>query len=209
MEYNDDNEQDCNSRDKLVDSETHGEHSSTININTITNDNDNRCSTKQMGFYISERIRNDSDGSWNLEQKISEVNEQQQGNQSNYLGPPIFRQNLKEFASSIPCDQKRQQYNSFRHQEMERINIIDKRNQTGTLINRKARNIDPHYSLPRSQKQNCRRTKWTIKSRRLRTKGEDFLTDMSQDELELNNRLILTALQQPTAKIHVNCFPLF
>ncbi|KAA6378155.1 MAG: hypothetical protein EZS28_026317, partial [Streblomastix strix] len=34
--------------------------------------------------------------------------------------------------------------------------------------------------------------------------GEDFSTDMSSDELESNNRLIFTTLQQPTAKIHVN-----
>ncbi|KAA6397962.1 MAG: hypothetical protein EZS28_006509 [Streblomastix strix] len=86
---------------------------------------------------------------------------------------------------------------------MESSNIIDKGNQTGILNNRKTRNIDLDYSPPRSQKRNSRRTKQTIKSRRLQTKGEDFSTDMSSDELESNNRLIFTTLQQPTAKIHV------
>ncbi|KAA6384842.1 MAG: hypothetical protein EZS28_019631 [Streblomastix strix] len=116
----------------------------------------------------------------------------------------MFRQDIKEFASSVPSDQKRLQYSSFRHQEMESINIINNENQTGSLNNRKARNLDPDYSPPRSQKRYVRRTKQTIKSRRLQTKREDFSTDMSSDELESNNRLILTTLQQPTAKIHVN-----
>ncbi|KAA6366567.1 MAG: hypothetical protein EZS28_037907 [Streblomastix strix] len=156
------------------------------------------------GFNIRERAGNDSNGSWNLEQKICEINEQQQVNQSYNLRLTEFHQNLKEFANSISGDQKRQQYSSFQHQEMESINIIDKRNQTSTLNNRKASNIDPDYSPPRSQKRNSRRTEQTIKGRRLQTKGEDFSTDMSSDELESNNRLILTALQQPTAKIHVN-----
>ncbi|KAA6356668.1 MAG: hypothetical protein EZS28_047805, partial [Streblomastix strix] len=87
---------------------------------------------------------------------------------------------------------------------MENINIIDKENQIGTLNIRKARNLDPDYSPPRSQKRNSRRTMQTIKGRRLQTKGEDFSTDMSSDELEPNNRFILTKLQQSTAKIHVN-----
>ncbi|KAA6381281.1 MAG: hypothetical protein EZS28_023194 [Streblomastix strix] len=43
-----------------------------------------------------------------------------------------------------------------------------------------------------------------MKSRRLQIKGEDFSTDMSSDELEPFNGLILTTLQQSTAKIHVN-----
>ncbi|KAA6332946.1 MAG: hypothetical protein EZS28_053223, partial [Streblomastix strix] len=157
-----------------------------------------------MGFNIGERTGNDSDGSWNLEQKISEVIKQQQGNQSYNLRPTKFRQNLKEFASSIPSDQKRQQYSSFRYQEMESINITDKGNQTSTLNNRNTRNSDPDYSPPRSQKRNSRRTKLTIKSRRLQNKGEDLSTDMSSDEFESNNRLIFTTLQQPTAEIHVN-----
>ncbi|KAA6368459.1 MAG: hypothetical protein EZS28_036015 [Streblomastix strix] len=91
MEYNDDNEQNGNPRYKLVDSETQGEHSSKININTTTNDNDNRCSTKWMGFNIGEKTGNDSNGSWNLEQKISEVIKQQQGNQSYNLRLMKFR----------------------------------------------------------------------------------------------------------------------
>ncbi|KAA6358051.1 MAG: hypothetical protein EZS28_046422, partial [Streblomastix strix] len=49
-----------------------------------------------------------------------------------------------------------------------------------------------------------RRTKQTIKGRILQTKREDFLTDMSSDELEPNNRFILTTLLQSTAKINVN-----
>ncbi|KAA6326734.1 MAG: hypothetical protein EZS28_053911, partial [Streblomastix strix] len=87
MEYNGDNEQNGNPRYKQVDSETQSEHSSTINTDTTTNDNDNRCSTKWMGFNIGKRIGNDSDGSWNLEQKISEVIKQQQGDQSYNLRP--------------------------------------------------------------------------------------------------------------------------
>ncbi|KAA6383414.1 MAG: hypothetical protein EZS28_021060 [Streblomastix strix] len=38
---------------------------------------------------------------------------------------------------------------------------------------------------------------------RLQTKGKDFSTDMSQDELERNNKLILIILQQCTALIHI------
>ncbi|KAA6385934.1 MAG: hypothetical protein EZS28_018540 [Streblomastix strix] len=87
---------------------------------------------------------------------------------------------------------------------MENINIINKENKTDTPNIRKARNLDPDYSPPRSQKRKSRYTKQTIKSRRLQTKREDFSTDMSSDELEPNNRFILTTLQQPTAKIHVN-----
>ncbi|KAA6367799.1 MAG: hypothetical protein EZS28_036675, partial [Streblomastix strix] len=154
MEYNDDNEQNSNFRYKLVDSETQSEHSSTINIDITANDNDNRRSTQWMWFNIGKGTGNDSGGSWNLEQKISEVIKQQQGNQSYNLRPMKFRQNLKEFASSIPNDQKRQQYSSFRYQEMERINITNKGNQTGTLNIRKVRNSDPDYSPPRSQKRN-------------------------------------------------------
>ncbi|KAA6388480.1 MAG: hypothetical protein EZS28_015995 [Streblomastix strix] len=77
-------------------------------------------------------------------------------------------------------------------------------NQTDALNNRKARNLDPDYSPPRSQKRDSRRTKRTIKGKRLQTKGEDFSTDMSSVELELNIGLIFTTLQQSTAKIHVN-----
>ncbi|KAA6388314.1 MAG: hypothetical protein EZS28_016161 [Streblomastix strix] len=204
MEYNDDNEQNGNLRYKLVDSETQGEHSSTINTNITTNGNDNRCITKWMGFNIGERTGNDSNGSQNLEQKISEVNQQQQGDQSYNLRPTKFRQNLKEFANPIHSDQKRQQYSSFRYHEMESIKITNKGNQTGTLNNRKTRNSDPDYSPSRSYKRNSRRTKQTIKSRRLQTKGDVFSTDMSSDEFEPNNRLILTTLQQSTVKIHIN-----
>ncbi|KAA6354671.1 MAG: hypothetical protein EZS28_049802 [Streblomastix strix] len=46
MEYNDDNEQNGNRRYKLMDNETQGEHSSTINTDTASIDNVNRCSTK-------------------------------------------------------------------------------------------------------------------------------------------------------------------
>ncbi|KAA6356958.1 MAG: hypothetical protein EZS28_047515, partial [Streblomastix strix] len=152
MEYNEDNEQDGNSRYKLMDSETQGEHSSSVNTDTTINDNDNRCSTQWMVFNIREGIGNDSNCSWNLEQKISEVIKQQQGNQSYNLWPTKFHQNLKEFARSIPSDQKRQQNSSFRLQEMESINTINKENQTGTLINRKTRNLDLDYSPLRSQK---------------------------------------------------------
>ncbi|KAA6391457.1 MAG: hypothetical protein EZS28_013019 [Streblomastix strix] len=204
MKYNEDNEQNGNPRYKLVDSEAQSEHSSTININTITNYNDNGCSTKWMGFDTRQRTGNDSNSSWNLEQKISEVNEQQQGNQGYNLRLTMFRQNLKKFANPILGDQMRQQHSSFQHQEIISINIINKGNQTSTLNNRKARNIDPDYSPPKSQKRNSRRTKQTIKNRGLQTKGEDFSIVMSSDELESNNRFILTTLQQSTAKIHVS-----
>ncbi|KAA6393997.1 MAG: hypothetical protein EZS28_010476 [Streblomastix strix] len=46
MEYNDDNEQDRNSKHKLVDSEIQSDHSSIVNTDISTNDNDNRCSTQ-------------------------------------------------------------------------------------------------------------------------------------------------------------------
>ncbi|KAA6399693.1 MAG: hypothetical protein EZS28_004780 [Streblomastix strix] len=55
MEYNNDNKHDCNSRYKLVDSETQSEHSSTINIDITTNGNDNRCGTLWMRFYMKKR----------------------------------------------------------------------------------------------------------------------------------------------------------
>ncbi|KAA6370996.1 MAG: hypothetical protein EZS28_033477, partial [Streblomastix strix] len=85
-----------------------------------------------------------------------------------------------------------------------RVQSLAIRSDNSTLNNRKARNLDPDYSPPRSQKRNSRRSKQTIKSKGLQTKGEDFSTDMSSDELESNNRLILTTLQQPIAKILVN-----
>ncbi|KAA6394350.1 MAG: hypothetical protein EZS28_010122 [Streblomastix strix] len=167
---------------------------------TMTKD----AATSGWGFNIREGTGNDSNRSWNLEQKISEVNKQRQGNQSYNLRPTKFRQSLKEFASSIPSDQKRQQYSNFRHQEMQSSNIINKGNKTGKLNNRKARNLNSDQSPQRSQKRNSRRTKLIIQSRRLQTKGEDFSIDKSSNELEPNNRLIFTQLQQPTAKIHVN-----
>ncbi|KAA6400189.1 MAG: hypothetical protein EZS28_004289 [Streblomastix strix] len=46
MKYNDNIEQNSNSRHKLVDSETQSEYPSTTNIDTITNDNDNGCCTQ-------------------------------------------------------------------------------------------------------------------------------------------------------------------
>ncbi|KAA6358882.1 MAG: hypothetical protein EZS28_045591 [Streblomastix strix] len=73
MQYNDDNEQNSNPRYKLVESQIQGEHSSTININTTTNDNDNGCSSEWMRFNTRERTGNDCNGSWNLEQKINEI----------------------------------------------------------------------------------------------------------------------------------------
>ncbi|KAA6358213.1 MAG: hypothetical protein EZS28_046259, partial [Streblomastix strix] len=68
----------------------------------------------------------------------------------------------------------------------------------------KTRNLNTEYSPTRSQKRNSGRFKQITKSSRLQIKGEDFQTDMSSDEFEPNNRLILTTLQQPTAKIHAN-----
>ncbi|KAA6362406.1 MAG: hypothetical protein EZS28_042067, partial [Streblomastix strix] len=38
---------------------------------------------------------------------------------------------------------------------------------------------------------------------RLQTKGEEFSIDIPSYELELNNKLILTQIQQSIAKIHV------
>ncbi|KAA6399425.1 MAG: hypothetical protein EZS28_005054 [Streblomastix strix] len=90
-----------------------------------------------MGFNIREGTGNDSNCSWNLEQKISEGNKQQQRIQSYYLGLTKFRKSLEEFANPIPVNLKRQQYSSYRYQEMESINISNKRNQTGTLDNKK------------------------------------------------------------------------
>ncbi|KAA6354532.1 MAG: hypothetical protein EZS28_049941, partial [Streblomastix strix] len=134
-------------------------------------------------------------GTWNKKQtkltiNIGEIKAMTQGLRS-------FAKVLKKFASSILCSQKRQQYSRFRQQKMEIINIINKENQTGTLNNRKARNIDPDYSPSRSQKRNSKRIKQTINSWRLQDKDEDFSTDMSSDEFEPNNRLIFTTLLQP------------
>ncbi|KAA6394078.1 MAG: hypothetical protein EZS28_010392 [Streblomastix strix] len=67
-------------------------------------------------------------------------------------GLRIFAKVIKNFASSIPINQKRQLYSSFLRQEMVSISIINNGNQTGTLNNRKAMNLDPNYSPPRSQK---------------------------------------------------------
>ncbi|KAA6403179.1 MAG: hypothetical protein EZS28_001305 [Streblomastix strix] len=87
---------------------------------------------------------------------------------------------------------------------MKSINMIDKQNQTGTLNNRKAGNLSPDYSLPKSQKRNSRCTKQTIKSKRLQVKGEDLSTTCHQMNLNPTIGLILTTLQQFTAKTHVN-----
>ncbi|KAA6389779.1 MAG: hypothetical protein EZS28_014694 [Streblomastix strix] len=102
MEYNDDKEQDFNSRYKLVGNKTQSEHSNRISTDTTTNDIDNRCSTQLMGFSIREGNENDSNGLWNLEQKIGTVNKQQQGTQCNNLRPTKICQSLKEFANLIP-----------------------------------------------------------------------------------------------------------
>ncbi|KAA6397920.1 MAG: hypothetical protein EZS28_006553 [Streblomastix strix] len=180
---------------------------------------------KDIRFFGMEMVHNElynsinSSQSQTVETQVEQTDRNcQQGRKSedqesniNYPGDQLLKDVVgrciiayEEFASSIPSDQKRQQYSSFRYQEMESINITDKGNQTDTPNNRKIRNSDPDYSPPRSQKRNCRRTKQTIKSGRLQAKGDDFSTDMSSDELESNNRLIFTTLQQPTAKIHVN-----
>ncbi|KAA6380464.1 MAG: hypothetical protein EZS28_024007, partial [Streblomastix strix] len=202
LEFNEDNEQDSNSRYELVDSKAQSEHFNIIDINITINENDNRCNTQLMGFQTKEGIRDDCNASWNLEKQISEVNKQQQSNQSYNLRLSKFRKSLKKFANSISSDQNRQQRSSFRHQEMENNVNIGKRNKINTRTNRKTRNIDPDYSPPRSQKRNCRRTKRTIKSRRLQINGEDFSTDMSSDGYEQNNRFILTTLQQSIVKIN-------
>ncbi|KAA6371037.1 MAG: hypothetical protein EZS28_033437 [Streblomastix strix] len=94
MEYNDDNEQNGNPRYKLVDSETQGEHSSTINIDTTTNDNDNRCSTKWMGLNIGEKTGNDSNGSWNLGQSQAKLS-------SNNREIKAITQGLRSFAKTL------------------------------------------------------------------------------------------------------------
>ncbi|KAA6379820.1 MAG: hypothetical protein EZS28_024653 [Streblomastix strix] len=51
---------------------------------------------------------------------------------------------------------------------------FNKGNQTGTLNNRKVRNLDPDYSLPRSQKRNGENFMKITKSRKLQIKGENF-----------------------------------
>ncbi|KAA6359214.1 MAG: hypothetical protein EZS28_045260 [Streblomastix strix] len=63
MEYIDDNEDDCNTRYKFVDCKIQSKHSSTINIDTTTNDNDNRCSTQWMWFNVREGSGKDSNSS--------------------------------------------------------------------------------------------------------------------------------------------------
>ncbi|KAA6374391.1 MAG: hypothetical protein EZS28_030080, partial [Streblomastix strix] len=191
-EYNDDHEQDCNIRYKLVDCETLSEHSSTINTDTSTNDNDSRCSTKRIGFITRERTENDNNDSWNLKQKIFEGNKQQYGNQNFNLKPTKFLISLKEFASSIPSDQKRQQYGGFRHQEMERFNIIDKGNQTNTLSKRRTRNLYPDFTLSRSQKRKSRYTKQTIKRRDYKLKEKIF----QQTCLQMNLNLTIDLFSQ-------------
>ncbi|KAA6377355.1 MAG: hypothetical protein EZS28_027120 [Streblomastix strix] len=57
MEYDDDNEQNGIPRYKLVDSEAQGEHSSTINIDTTTNGNDNRSSSGWMEVQHQRKIQ--------------------------------------------------------------------------------------------------------------------------------------------------------
>ncbi|KAA6366334.1 MAG: hypothetical protein EZS28_038139, partial [Streblomastix strix] len=87
---------------------------------------------------------------------------------------------------------------------IESINAINKGNKTHIQCNRKTRNLDPEYSPPRSQKRNSRHIKYTTKSRELQAKVEEFSIDLSSDEFYQNSRFILTTLQQPSAKIHVN-----
>ncbi|KAA6393642.1 MAG: hypothetical protein EZS28_010828 [Streblomastix strix] len=56
LEFYSDNEQNGNPRYNLMNSKTQSAHSSIVNSDTTTNDNDNGCSTKQMRFNIRERI---------------------------------------------------------------------------------------------------------------------------------------------------------
>ncbi|KAA6378678.1 MAG: hypothetical protein EZS28_025796 [Streblomastix strix] len=126
MKQNDDTEQDSNSRYKLVVFITQIEHSIVIDIDTTINDNDNGCSNNRMMFSASDGIGNDSNGSWNEEQKISEISKQYQGSQCYKLRPRKFFKDIKELVSSIPSDQKRQQHSGFRSQEKESYINIDK-----------------------------------------------------------------------------------
>ncbi|KAA6397610.1 MAG: hypothetical protein EZS28_006861 [Streblomastix strix] len=73
MKCNVDNEQENHSRYRLVCNNTQCEHSSMTDIDAPTNDNDNGCSTKWMGFNYREGAGNDSDGLWNLEQKYAKL----------------------------------------------------------------------------------------------------------------------------------------
>ncbi|KAA6335896.1 MAG: hypothetical protein EZS28_052921, partial [Streblomastix strix] len=77
-----------------------------------------------MGFNTRERTGNDSNCSWNLEKKISEVKLQQQRNRNYNLGLTKFRQNLKEFANSVPGDQMRQQENRVKNQIADAISRL-------------------------------------------------------------------------------------
>ncbi|KAA6394150.1 MAG: hypothetical protein EZS28_010325 [Streblomastix strix] len=66
--------------------------------------------------------------------------------------------------------------------------------------------IPPEWAqdLTRKPTQETRQTAFLRFLSQLQAQGEDFSTDMSLDELEPNNRLIFTPLQQSTAKIHFN-----
>ncbi|KAA6367789.1 MAG: hypothetical protein EZS28_036684, partial [Streblomastix strix] len=151
LECNSDNGLNNNSKLELVDNKAMINQSCKLNTNTFINDNDDRCITSRTGFNSGKGQGNDLNSIWNLEQKINEVYKQQQRNYSYKFRPTKFHKCLKEFASSILSNWKRYQYSSFRHQEIESINIINKRNQTSTLNNRKARNSDSEYSPPRIQ----------------------------------------------------------
>ncbi|KAA6385585.1 MAG: hypothetical protein EZS28_018885, partial [Streblomastix strix] len=83
-------------------------------------------------------------------------------------------------------------------------NNTNQTNKEGTPNNGRTLNLNTDCSLLRSQKRDRRSTKQTIKSRKLQAKERNFIINMSSYELEPNNRLILTTLQQRTPKIHVN-----
>ncbi|KAA6376069.1 MAG: hypothetical protein EZS28_028405 [Streblomastix strix] len=91
MKCNDVNEQDCNTRFKLVDRQIQSEHSSIVETDIITIDNGNGCNTQRIGFNTKKGIINDNKGSQNLEKMISEIYKQHQGNQRYNLRPTKFQ----------------------------------------------------------------------------------------------------------------------
>ncbi|KAA6395507.1 MAG: hypothetical protein EZS28_008960, partial [Streblomastix strix] len=183
---------------------TVNQHSSVINLNTATNNNDNGCSTQQLWFKTGERTRNGHISSKNLEQKINEVIKQQQENKA-------ITQSLRSLAKIL----KNSRVQSLAIRSDNSTAVFDiKKWRASTSLKKEIKQVHQTIEklgiqiqiihLSRVKKRNSRSNMQTIKSRRLQAKGEDFSTDMSSDELEPNNRLILTTLKQPTAKIHVN-----
>ncbi|KAA6372866.1 MAG: hypothetical protein EZS28_031608 [Streblomastix strix] len=126
MEYNDGNEQYSYFNFNLMDSKTLNELSSIINSNISSNIKNNSHITQYLRFNIGVRVRNDINCSCNLKQEMCEINKQQQENQNYNLKSKKFIKNLKKFANVIPGDQKRQQYSSFRHLEIESNISIEK-----------------------------------------------------------------------------------